>query len=382
MGAMDELIDAAAVDRLRAHLQAAASGLRLDALRQAAHDVDGHKLRARTDLVARALLEDLPDDHTAAAAVVRRALTDPGLTGWAVWPVTEAVATLALASPDPTAFEDGLRLLAELTPRLTSEFAIRRFLLADLDRTLAVAAGWTTDPDPHVRRLSSEGTRPYLPWAVRVPALLTIPDATVPILDALHRDEDEVVRRSVANHLNDLSRHAPDLVARVAAHWLEAETTGAGSDPAATDPATTARTRAVVRHGLRTLVKQAHPGALELLGFAPATVRVGPILLAQTHVTTPGELVLAADLTNDGPRPAVLAVDYVVHYLKQNGSHRAKVFKLTTRTLAPGETTRVSTRHALRPMTTRVHHPGEHHVELQVNGVRYSRTAFELTLGD
>ncbi len=378
MGAMDELIDAAAVDRLRGHLQAAAPDLRPDALRRAAHDVDGHKLRARTDLVARALLEDLPADHAATAAIVRRALTDPGLTGWAVWPVTEAVATLALASPDPTAFEDGLHLLAELTPRLTSEFAIRRFLIADLDRTLAVAAGWTTDPDPHVRRLASEGTRPYLPWAVRVPALLTVPDATVAILDALHDDEDEVVRRSVANHLNDLSRHAPDLVVRVAARWLEP---GAGGGATA-DAATAARTRAVVRHGLRTLVKQAHPGALELLGFPPVTVRVGPIQLAQTHVTTPGELVLAADLTNDGPQPAVLAVDYVVHYLKQNGSHRAKVFKLTTRTLAPGETARVSTRHALRPMTTRVHYPGEHHVELQVNGVRYSRTAFELTLGD
>ncbi|HEY0119106.1 MAG TPA: DNA alkylation repair protein [Cellulomonas sp.] len=377
MGAMDELIDAATVDRLRAQLQAAAPDLRLDALRRAAHDVDGHKLRARTDLVARALLADLPDDHTAAAAVVRRALTDLGLTGWAVWPVTEAVATLALASPDPAAFEDGLHLLAGLTSRLTAEFAIRQFLIADLDRTLAVAVGWTTDPDPHVRRLASEGTRPYLPWAVRVPALLTVPDATVPILDALHRDEDEVVRRSVANHLNDLSRHAPDLVARVAARWLDPGAAGGGDDPA-----TATRTRAVVRHGLRTLVKQAHPGALELLGFPPVTVRVGPIQLAQTHVTTPGELVLAADLTNDGPQPAVLAVDYVVHYLKQNGSHRAKVFKLTTRTLAPGETTRVSTRHALRPMTTRVHYPGEHHVELQVNGVRYSRTVFELTLGD
>jgi 3-methyladenine DNA glycosylase AlkC len=103
-------------------------------------------------------------------------------------------------------------LIAELTPRLTGEFAIRRLLVHDPDRALAAALGWTGHPDEHVRRLASEGTRSYLPWAVRVPALVQRPEATLPILDALYRDPSEYVRRSVANHLNDLARHAPDLV--------------------------------------------------------------------------------------------------------------------------------------------------------------------------
>ncbi len=132
---------------------------------------------------------------------------------------------------------------------MTGGFAIRRLLAADLDRALAVVRTWTAHPDEHVRRLASEGTRPYLPWAVRVPALRARPAATIPLLDALYRDPHEYVRRSVANHLNDLARHAPDAVLETAAGWL--------AEP-------DANTAWVVRHGLRTLVKKANPGALAL----------------------------------------------------------------------------------------------------------------------
>jgi 3-methyladenine DNA glycosylase AlkC len=273
--------------------------------------------------------------------------------------VTEATTTLALAPADPAAFADGLGLLAELTPRLTGEFAIRRFLAADLGGALDVITTWTNHPDPHVRRLASEGTRPYLPWAVRVPALLARPDATVPILDALHRDDSEYVRRSVANHLNDLSRHAPDLVVERAKAWTDGSDVPWG-----------------VRHGTRTLVKKGHPATLALLGFAPVAVTVTDLELDTNDVTLPGAVGLTASIRNDGPEPARLAIDYVVHYVKADGRLAPKVFKLTTRTLDPGESVTVATRHALRQMTTRVHHPGQHAVELQVNGQRYGHATF------
>ncbi|MDQ0674278.1 3-methyladenine DNA glycosylase AlkC [Pseudarthrobacter siccitolerans] len=105
---------------------------------------------------------------------------------------------------------------------MTGEFAIRRLLAKDPDRALEAIRELTADPDEHVRRLASGGTRPYLPWAVRVPVLVERPEATLPILDALYRDSSEYVRRSVANHLNDLARHAPDAVVATARRWLSA----------------------------------------------------------------------------------------------------------------------------------------------------------------
>lgn len=366
MGVMNELINPDVVRSLERILAEAAPGSSYPELAGAAGELGPLSLRERTDLLSRALLAGLPGNYVGAAAIIRRALEDPDFSGWMIWPVTEAAATLALDSPEPHDFEDCLALLAELTPRLTGEFAIRRLLAADPDRALAVIEGWTAHPDWHVRRLASEGTRAYLPWAIRVPALADRPAATLPILDHLYRDPVADVRRSVANHLNDLARHAPDEVVATARRWMAAPDRN---------------TAQVVRHGLRTLLKKAHPGALDLLGFPPASLAVTPPRLERTVVELPGELAFEFEIANAGPADARLAVDYVVHYAKANGSLAEKVFKLGTSVLGPGETRRFSKRHAFRQMTTRRHHPGTHVLELQVNGVRYAPTDFTVRTG-
>lgn len=376
MGAMNELINADAVAGLGAHLARASPGAALERLSHLerhlrgldAEQAEALSLRARTDLVSTALLADLPDGYDATAAVIRLALADESFAGWVIWPVGETVTSRVLAaSADGSAdrFDDGLALLAELTPRLTSEFSIRRLLEHDLERALPLVLALTSSDDEHVRRLASEGTRSFLPWAIRVRALLAAPHSTVPILDALYRDESDYVRRSVANHLNDLSRQNPDLVVEVAARWL-----------AAPDD----NTAWVVRHALRTLVKKAHPGALGLLGFAPVIVSVTAPVLESAAITLPGELGFSFTLTNDGETTERMAVDYVVHFMKSNGRQAEKVFKLTATTLAPGESVTLAKRHALRQMTTRVHYAGLHSLELQVNGQRLTRTDFELAL--
>jgi 3-methyladenine DNA glycosylase AlkC len=332
--------------------------------------LDGLSLRGRTDSVSAALLDDLhrhPESgYATAAGIFRRALDNPGFTGWILWPVSEAAVTLALESGTAPDFADCLALLAQLTPRLSGEFAIRRLLAHDHEAALRAILEWTGHPDEHVRRLASEGTRAYLPWAVRVPALIQQPEATLPILDALYRDPSECVRRSVANHLNDLARHAPDVVLATAARWLAAP------------DANTAR---VVRHGLRTLVKKAHPGALALQGFPPASVVVTALRLDRQVVAIPEELRFEFEITNTDSEDMRLAVDYAVHYRKANGSQSAKVFKLTALTLAAGETRTLAKRHSFRPVSTRVHYPGTHALELQVNGVRHGRTDFQVEMG-
>ncbi|MFE5807515.1 DNA alkylation repair protein [Streptomyces sp. NPDC056491] len=359
MPTADELLSAETVTTL-ARLLARAGGRRSSpALRARVGTLDGLTFSGRVTAVRDAVLADLPEDWTAFEAVVRTALADPGFDGWMTFPVNEAVAVRGL-----TVFEPGLDLLHDLTPRLTAESAVRPFLRADPARALAVVQKWTADPDPHVRRLASEGTRPRLPWAAQLSAFVADPRPAVPVLDALYRDPSEYVRRSVSNHLNDISRDHPALAVDTAARWLAA--------PEAT-------TDRVVRHGLRTLVKAGRPEALTLLGHSPDV----PVGVNGPVVTTPqvavGEyLVFDWAVTNTGPLPAELVVDYVVHHVKAGGTRTPKVFKLVTRALAPGETLSGTKRHSFKPITTRRYHSGEHLVQLQINGRVRGEAAFSL----
>ncbi|MFJ6386958.1 DNA alkylation repair protein [Streptomyces sp. NPDC091972] len=364
MPSADELIGHHAVETLIRAIQTAAPDADLTSLRTAPGQIAPISLRERADLLRDALLADLPGDFAALARIVRSARDSaPDFTGWLIWPVTSALATRAVQEDSHTAFDDAMALLADLTGRLTSEFAIRTLLRHDLDRALGIISDWTVSPDAHVRRLASEGTRPYLPWAVRVPDILARPGVTMPVLDALHRDESDYVRRSVANHLNDLSRDHPDLVVDTARRWLVAP-----------DPAT----ERLVRHGLRTLVKRGHPGALDLLGFTPAAVEVDGPHLDRSTVPFGGSVRFTASVRNTGDTQARLAIDYVVHHRKANGGQTGKTFKLTTRTLAPGERIQVAREHSFRPITTRRYHSGTHAISLQVNGVASARADFEL----
>ncbi|WP_043180390.1 DNA alkylation repair protein [Streptomyces sp. NRRL F-5123] len=326
-------------------------------------------LSQRARAVGEALLADTGHNYTHLAHATRATLTSDDLTGWMVWPLTEAVASAATASSSDADFDDGLDLLAQLTPRLTAEFALRTFLNADLSRTLAAAAAWTASPDAAVRRLASEGTRPKLPWARQVPELTRNPAATLSLLDRLHTDTSDTVRRSVANHLNDISRLDPDLATAQAARWA--------SGAAPTSPA-------LIRHAMRTLVKQGNPTALELVGFhgdrTDLTVE-GP-LLERTGIPLGGTVDFTARITNISDKPVTLAIDYVVHHLKANGKQTPKVFKLAKRALSPGETTELGRSHAFRTISTRRYYPGTHAIQLQVNGHPYDKVSFNLVFAE
>lgn len=362
----DQLIDSRTADELAAAVALVQSDA--PALRAAGARLAGLALRERADLLRDALLADVPGSYAELAGVVRAARSaTPSFRGWLIWPVTAAVANRGITEDD-AAFDDALALLAELTGLLTSEFAIRALLRHDLDRALATIATWTTSSDEHVRHLASEGTRPYLPWSVRVPALTASPGVTVPILYALHRDESEYVRRSVANHLNDLSRDAPAVVTETAARWL--------ADP----DENTAR---LVRHALRTLVKRGDPAALALLGF-PSTgdsLEIDGPHLDRGTVAMGEAVEFRATIRNTGSDGLRLAVDYVVHHRKANGGQTSKTFKLTAATVRPGEVLEVRRAHSFRAITTRRYHAGPHAIALQINGVETERAVFELVAG-
>lgn len=262
-------------------------------------------------------------------------------------------------------FEAAMAAQHALTQRFTAEFCIRPYLLHHQQATLARLREWAHDDNAHVRRLVSEGTRPRLPWAPRLPAFQANPQLALPLLDVLKDDPSSYVRRSVANHLGDIAKDHPDLAVGTARTWLQ----GA---PAARE--------ALVRHGLRFLIKRGDAAALDALGVGHAValdVRAARVLPARARI---GDKVrIEAELHNPTAEPQRVLADLKVHYVKAHGGSAPKVFKLQTLDIAPGATVAVGKTLSLQQMTTRTHYPGAHPVELVLNGRPQPLGQFQLS---
>lgn len=335
------------VKRLGSEIARASASFDRTAFEQCAIEgLEGRELMARMEWIAHALTETMPPAPEDADQVVRAALADGGLQGWASMPVNAYVARAMLDRPDI-----GLPLLAALTPRYTAEFAIRPFIDAQYETTMAHLRVWTRDPDEHVRRLVSEGSRPRLPWGRRLSGFIADPTPTLELLDALVNDESLYVRRSVANHLNDIAKDHPDLVLDTAKRWA----------------ATTTQGDFVVRHGLRTLIKRGHPEALTILGFDPAVPIEITNLTCTPSAVAIGEAVTIS-FTLQAAAATRAAIDYVVHYQGARGLKAGKVFKLSVKDLPAGKSVVLSREHRFGHVSVRKIHPGPHRIEVQVNG--------------
>ncbi len=260
-------------------------------------------------------------------------------------------------------FDLAMQALHDLTRYGSAEFAIRHFLAGDFDRTLAVMRRWAADPDEHVRRLASEGSRPRLPWSFRLERAIADPSLTFPIPDALRGDPSAYVRKSAANHLNDIAKDHPDWLVNRLAGW----------------PTDAADVRWVMRHALRTLVKKGDPRALALIGATgTAEVRVELFSVTPARLRLGERLTIRARLVSTGAERQRLVVDYAIHYVKKSGATSRKVFKLREVDLDPGAAWEASTSQTVRDFTTRSHNAGRHRVELMVNGAVLAEAAFEL----
>ncbi|MBY8822434.1 DNA alkylation repair protein [Sphingomonas colocasiae] len=310
--------------------------------------------------IADALKRALPGDYADALAILRAMA--PDLThGFQAVAITEFVARHGLHD-----FDRSMAALADLTRFGTAEFAIRPFLALDADRTLAVMMHWAGNENEHVRRLASEGCRPRLPWAARVPAIKADPTLAAPILERLKADPSLYVRKSVANHLNDIAKDRPDWLLDRLGGW----------------PAGDPRTGWIVRHALRTLIKQGEPRALALIGVGHgAAVEVRGFTVTPETVRLGDAIAIAADLRSTADSAQRLVVDYRIHYARAGGKRAAKVFKLKTFELAAADSVALGIRQQIKDFSTRRHHPGSHEVELIVNGQTVACAGFDL-LGD
>jgi len=253
-------------------------------------------------------------------------------------------------------FEPSMKAQYEITKRFTSEFSIRAFLERHPERTLARLREWARDPDPHVRRLVSEGSRPRLPWAGRLREFQKDPRPVLELLELLKDDPSEYVRRSVANNLNDIGKDHPDVLIEVASRWLKQATP---------------ERAAAVRHALRWLVKLSHPGALRTLGYgekAEVAVTGAP---SPSRIPIGGKIRVTVEVASRARREQRLAVDLSVAFVKADGSRRPRVFKMGVLDLAPGQKATLSKVLSFAQHTTRRHYPGRHPIDVIVNGAAH-----------
>ena len=224
---------------------------------------------------------------------------------------------------------------------------------------------WSTDENEHVRRLASEGCRPRLPWSFQFRDAVADPSLTMPILEALRADPSLYVRKSVANHLNDISKDHP--------HWLV--------DKLSSWPRGNAHTEWIIGQALRTLVKRGHTGALALVGVTgEARARVETFSVAPTSLVLGNRVSISAAIVSTATDRQKIVADYAIHYVRKNGTPSRKVFKLKTFTLDPNASQPLSISQSIRDFTTRTHNAGFHRVELMLNGQTVAESGFELSV--
>ena len=280
--------------------------------------------------------------------------------GFAAWPLIDYIAVHGLQHP-----KEALKTLEKLTPLFTAEFAIRPFIQEHTDITYAKLLEWCEHPSEHVRRLASEGSRPRLPWGMRLPQFIRNPDPLLAILEKLKTDESLYVRRSVANNLNDISKDNPEWVIALCQRWLADDNVN---------------TNWIVKHALRSLIKAGDARVFPLLGYTEKpTVSLSEIMLSNNRINQ-GEAIGFSCSISGGEKAQTLVIDYVIYFMKANGNLARKVFKLKNIELAENEIFQLKKLHSFKPITTRRYYAGMHRVAIQVNGIEMKIADFHLDI--
>ncbi len=258
------VLDKPAVVQIGKNLKIVNSGFNAtEFVERVMQDIEPLALKDRGILIANVLREYLPNDYSKAIAILLNSLTPPlketdnlGLSGLFYMPHVSFVALYGLDKKynnniDP--FDTSMKAQYELTKRFTSEFSIRTFLIDQPKRTFETLYKWMNDPDPHVRRLCSEGTRPRLPWAQKISSLVIDPSPSFIILEKLKDDSNLYVRRSVANHVGDIAKDNLEIALKLCQSWL---------------PKSSNELKWVVRHALRHPAKKKNAEALKIRAMA------------------------------------------------------------------------------------------------------------------
>jgi len=358
----------ALIDRLARQISAVWPAFAVDAFcRDCCRDLAALSFGDRNKMITDHLTTYLPKDFEQASTLLIAALgveaSDDAVGGYDGFEIMPQTTYISRHGMDH--YELSMKALYEMTKRFSAEFDIRPFIERYPDQTLSFLHTLTEDKSAHARRLASEGTRPRLPWGRRLRQFQNDPTPLFALLDRLKNDESLMVRRSVANNLNDIAKDHPDQLVEYLQGWQ------AGND---------VNQQWIIKHGLRTLIKQGHRGALALLGYAPPAVEIKGFSMDVDSIQLGEALSFSFEVHSSSSMPQSLIIDYVIHFMKANGKQAAKTFKLGIKQLAPMEHLVLYKKHPFKRMTTRKLYAGAHTIECQINGERFGRWDFKLCL--
>ena len=336
-------------------------------LKEALRGLNGLELKQRVHHIINALHQIFPSDFKETAYILHKmksnwdyGCSNDRLRAFAAWPVVDYVAVYGLEHP-----KESLDVLKNLTSLFSAEFAIRPFITKFPHYCMQQFSIWVEDESENVRRLVSEGTRPRLPWGEQLKQFIDDPRPNIPLLDALKNDKSLYVRRSVANHLNDIAKDDEALVIETCKLWQTVSNTE--------------EVHWIIKHASRTLIKKGNADAFALLGYTEAPlIRISDVKISKTHVAIGQHLNFSFNVSSKARKMQHLVVDYAMYFVKANGQKRAKVFKLRNIKLNSDETLLITKSHSFKAISTRKYYPGMHRIEILVNGISFATTSFHL----
>jgi 3-methyladenine DNA glycosylase AlkC len=321
-----------------------------------------YELKERMTHTAKVLHHFLSDDFGEAAETIKQLIDNLRLAGIKEKSIEFMFFPEYISMYGIDKYEESISAFEFITQFTSCEFAVRPYILKYEEKMLTQMVLWSKHPNNKVRRLASEGSRPRLPWAMALPSLKKNPMPIFPILDTLKNDSCEVVRRSVANNLNDISKDNPNFVIETAQKWL----------------GYTKETDALIKHASRTLLKQGESKTLQLFGFDSKNIMLSNFDILTPNVKIGDALEFSFSITNENKTCKTLRLEYGLYYKKNNGDLSRKVFKISEREIEPNKVYKINRKQSFKLITTRKFHTGIHQLSIIINGQESQIKDFEL----
>ena len=323
--------------------------------------------KSRANCIANALIQFLPNNFLESALIIRRCVEKIEIksNNWENFIFMPFAIFVEKKGCQRAFLHVSMDLLKEITKRFTSEFAIRSFIVHYPDETLSILKEWTQNNNHHVRRLVSEGLRPRLPWAQVIHRFIKHPEITLDILELLKDDNSKYVQKSVANHLNDITKDNPEIALNALEKWKKENRPN---------------TNWIVKHALRSELKKGNKKALEIAGYSLSpNIEVSDFKLSSSKIKIGDYILFQFTIRNIGSHEEQLMIDYICHFMKSNGRTAPKTFKLRTKSLKEGQSIHFKKKHSLQIRSTRKIYPGKHRIELFINGISFKSNTFFIT---
>ena len=315
------------------------------------------ELMARGRKITENMKKYLPQDYKEALGILNKVVDSCDLLFGLCFPTY-----VEMYGQDESNWDLSMRAMELYTQYSSSEFAVRPFIIKHEKRMMKQMYAWSKHENEHVRRLSSEGCRPALPWGQALNSFKKDPSPIMPILEQLKTDSSAYVRKSVANNINDISKTHPDLITKLATSWY-------GKNEL---------TDWIVKHGCRTLLKKGNRDVLAIFGYHDVNaVEVSDFAINKKTAAIGEEIdfsfsIMAKEATK-------VRLEYGIDYMKSNGKRNKKIFQISEISLKKDQKKPYTKTHSFEDLSTRKHYTGTHSITLIINGAGQGTLDFELT---